>query len=129
MVNPGDSYRKWLSKIYTVTGIKNFCPTQTNSDFQFFLTNETQLSLLKVLYRSKTIRAQEEFVPAGAASTMQCGYTIHITWFHLQQTPQPRHKKQRDYVVEQSSFPLIALFWLKIAPCRGRNWLFGNQVL
>ena len=47
--------------------------------------------------------------------------------FHLQQTPRPRHKKQSDYVVEQSSFPLIALFWLKIGRCRGRNWLNGNQ--
>ena len=25
--------------------------------------------------------------------------------FHLQQTPRPRHKKQSNYVVEQSSFP------------------------
>ena len=51
--------------------------------------------------------------------------------FHLQQTPQPRHKKQSDYVVEQSSFPLIALFLLKIGRCRGRgrNWLNGNQAL
>ena len=47
--------------------------------------------------------------------------------FHLQQTPRPRHKKQSDYVVEQSSLPLIALFWLKIGRCRGRNWLNGNQ--
>ena len=47
--------------------------------------------------------------------------------FHLQQSPRPRHKKQSDYVVEQSSFPLIALFWLKIGRCRGRNWLYGNQ--
>ena len=29
-----------------------------------------------------------------------------------------RHKKQSDYVVGQSSFPLIALFWLKIGRCR-----------
>ena len=49
--------------------------------------------------------------------------------FHLQQTPPPRCKKQSDYVVEQSSFPLIALFWLKIGRCRGRNWLNGNQAL
>ena len=49
--------------------------------------------------------------------------------FHLQQTPRPRHKKQSDYKVEQSSFPLIALFWLKIGRCRGRNWLYGNQDL
>ena len=28
-------------------------------------------------------------------------------------------------MVEQSSFPLIALFWLKIGRCRGRNWLNG----
>ena len=49
--------------------------------------------------------------------------------FHLQQTPRPRHKKQSGYVVEQSSFPLLALFWLKIGRCRGRNWLNGNQAL
>ena len=30
--------------------------------------------------------------------------------FHLQQTPRPRHKKQSDYVLQQSSFPLIAFF-------------------
>ena len=49
--------------------------------------------------------------------------------FHLQQTPRPRHKKQSDYVVEQSSFTVIALFYLKIGRCRGRNWLYGNQAL
>ena len=49
--------------------------------------------------------------------------------FHLQQTPRPRHKKQSDYVLEQSSLPLIALFWLKIGRCRGRNRLYGNQAL
>ena len=47
--------------------------------------------------------------------------------FHLQQTPRSRHKKQNNYMVEQSSFPLIALFWLKIGRCR--NWLHGNQAL
>ena len=54
---------------------------------------------------------------------------VIIVWHgcHLQQTPRPRHKKQSDCVVEQSSFPLIALFWLKIGRCRGRNWLYGNQ--
>ena len=49
--------------------------------------------------------------------------------FDLQQSPRPRHKKQKDYVLEQSSFPLIALFWLKLGRCRGRNWLYGNQAL
>ena len=48
--------------------------------------------------------------------------------FHLQQTPRPRHKKQSDYVVEQSSLPLIALFWLKIGRCRGRNRLYGTRL-
>ena len=47
--------------------------------------------------------------------------------FLLQQTPRPQHKKQSDYVLEQSSFPIIALFCLKIGCCRGRNWLYGNQ--
>ena len=59
-----DNYRMMVHlKIYTMTAINNFRATQNNSDFQFFLTNETQ-------YRSKTIRAQEEFVPIWAASTM-----------------------------------------------------------
>ena len=49
--------------------------------------------------------------------------------FHLQQTPWPRHKKQSYYVLELSSLPLIALFWLKIGRCRGRNRLYGNQAL
>ena len=49
--------------------------------------------------------------------------------FHLQQTSRPRHKKQSDYLDEQSSFPLIALFWSKIDHCRGRNWLYGNQAI
>ena len=48
--------------------------------------------------------------------------------FHLRQTPRPRHKKQSDYVLEQSSLPLIALFWLKIGRCRGRNWLNGTRL-
>ena len=38
-------------------------------------------------------------------------------------------QKESDYVIEQSSFLLIALFWLKIGRCRGRNWLYGNQAL
>ena len=32
-------------------------------------------------------------------------------------------QKQSDYKVEQSSFNLIALFWLEIGRCRGRSWL------
>ena len=46
--------------------------------------------------------------------------------FHSQQTARPRHKKQSDYVVEQS---LVALFCLKIGLCRVRNWLYGHQAL
>ena len=34
--------------------------------------------------------------------------------FHLQQTPRPRHKKQSDYVLEQSSFPLMFCFDSKL---------------
>ena len=30
--------------------------------------------------------------------------------FHLLQTKRPHHKKQSDYMVEQSSFSLITLF-------------------
>ena len=46
--------------------------------------------------------------------------------FHLQQTPRPRHKNKAINVVEQSSLPLIALFWLKIGRYRGRNMLCGH---
>ena len=45
---------------------------------------------------------------------------------HLQQTERPQHQKQSDYVVEQSSIALIALFWLEIGLRCGRNWLYGN---
>ena len=38
-------------------------------------------------------------------------------------------QKQNDYKVEQPSFTLIALFYLKIGGCRGRNWLNGHQAL
>ena len=41
----------------------------------------------------------------------------------------PWHKQQGDQVVEQSSFSLIAFFWLKIGRCRGQNWLYGNKAL
>ena len=44
----------------------------------------------------------------------------------IQQMPQPR-QKQSKYRVEQSSFMLIALFWLKIGRARGSNWLYENQ--
>ena len=36
-------------------------------------------------------------------------------------------QQQSDYKVEQPSFTLIALFWLEIGRCRGRNWLNENQ--
>ena len=42
--------------------VNNFRATRNNSDSQFFMTNETQLSLLKILYCFKTIRAQEELL-------------------------------------------------------------------
>ena len=45
------------------------------------------------------------------------------------QMPRPRHKNKSDYKVEQSSFTLIALFWLEIGRCRGCNWLDGNQAI
>ena len=55
---------------------------------------------------------------------MGCIFSIFKPGFHLQQTPRPRQKKQSDYLVEQSSFPLIALIWLKIGRCHGRNRLY-----
>ena len=47
--------------------------------------------------------------------------------FHYTTNETTTTQKQSDYKVEQSSFTLIALFWLKIGRCRGRNWLNGNQ--
>ena len=43
--------------------------------------------------------------------------------FHYTTNATTTTQKQSDYKVEQSSFTLIALFWLKIGRCRGRNWL------
>ena len=45
-----------------------------------FLINEAQSSLLNVLHNFKTFCVKEEFVLIWAASTMQCGDTIPITW-------------------------------------------------
>ena len=41
----------------------NFPATLKTSDFQFFLTNEIQLSLLKVLHNFNTFRVEEKFDP------------------------------------------------------------------
>ena len=49
--------------------------------------------------------------------------------FHSTANSTTTTQKQSDYKVEQSSFALIVLFWLKISCCRGRNWLNGNQAL
>ena len=49
--------------------------------------------------------------------------------FHYTENAKTITRKQNDYKVEQSSFTLIALFWLEISRCRGRNWLNGNQAL
>ena len=54
-----------------------------------------------------------EFIYLSKASS--CATTNRLSQilkpgFHLQQTLRPRHKNQSDYMVEQSSFPLIALF-------------------
>ena len=49
--------------------------------------------------------------------------------FHCTANATTTTQKQSDYTVGQSSFTLIALFWLEIGRCRGRNWLNGNQAL
>ena len=49
--------------------------------------------------------------------------------FHYTTNATTTTQKQSDYKVEQSSIRLIALFWLEIGRCRGRNWLDGNQAL
>ena len=49
--------------------------------------------------------------------------------FHYTANATITTQKQSDYRVEQSSFTLMALFWLEIGRCRGRNWLNGNQAL
>ena len=41
--------------------------------------------------------------------------------FHYKANATTTTQKQSDYKVEQSSFTLIALFWLEIGHCRGRN--------
>ena len=57
--------------------------------------NETIWSLNKVLYNSKTFRTQEKFLPIWAASTMQCGRMIHITWYDCDQPSM--NKTQHDW--------------------------------
>ena len=61
-------------------------------------------------------------------------FEIHLIWslkpgFHCTANTTTTTQKQSDYRVEQSSFTPIALFWLEIGRCRGRNWLNGNQAL
>ena len=48
-------------------------------------------------------------------------------WFPFTANFTTTTQKQRDYVAEQSSFPLIAFFRLKIGLCPGRHRLYGNQ--
>ena len=55
-------------------------------------------------------------------------YTLKLG-FHYTGNATTTTQKQSDYKVEQSSFTLIALFWVEIGGCRGRNWLNGNQGL
>ena len=43
--------------------------------------------------------------------------------FHYTANATTTTQKRSDYKVEQSSFTLIALFWVEIGRCRGRNWL------
>ena len=47
--------------------------------------------------------------------------------FHYTTNATTKTQKQSDYKVEQSSFTLIALFWLESGRCRGRNWLNGKR--
>ena len=55
------------------------------------------------------------------------GFQVMKPGFHYTANATTTTQKQSDYKVEQSSFTLIALFWLEIGRCRGRNWLNGNQ--
>ena len=60
------------------------------------------------------------------------GFWTHWSFkpgFHYTTNATTMTQKQSDYTVEQSSFTLIALFWLEIGRCCGRNWLNGNQAL
>ena len=50
-----------------------------------------------------------------------------LTWLPFTANSTTTTQKQSDYVVERSSFPLIALVWLKIGRYRGQNRLYGNQ--
>ena len=50
--------------------------------------------------------------------------------FHYTANATTTTQKQSDYKkVEQSTFTLMTLFGFEIGPCRGRNWLNGNQDL
>ena len=49
--------------------------------------------------------------------------------FHYVANATTTTQKQSDYKAEQSSFTLIALFWLEISRCHSRIWLNGNEAL
>ena len=55
------------------------------------------------------------------------GHIILRPGFHYTANATITTHKQSDFKVEQSSFTQIALFWLEIGRCGGRNWLNGNQ--
>ena len=58
---------------------------------------------IDILYYPEERDGKGELIKAGH-------YVLLKPSFHFQETLRPRHKKPSDYVVEQSSFPLIALF-------------------
>ena len=85
-----------------------------------------------LFYRSKVWRTCFDFPPLFGSMNQNVFRNIKAVpcskaRFPLTANFTTTTQKQSDYVFEQSSFPLIALFWLKIGHCRGRNWLYGNQ--
>ena len=48
-------------------------------------------------------------------------------WFPFTANSTTTTKNKAIMWLSSQSFPLIALFWLKIGRCHGRNWLYGNQ--
>ena len=64
-----------------------------------------------------------------SSSSLECDFVTSLKpGFHYTANATTTTQKQSDYKVEQSSFTLTTLFSLEIGRCRGRNWLYGNQV-
>ena len=93
-------------------------------------SSEVGTKLLKWCKSTNSIAVSEAdpFLVYSLYKTWSCSFCLLWPGFHYTASATTTTQKQSDYRVEQSSFTLIALFWLEIGRCRSRNWLNGNQI-